>query len=139
MMDEHGKIQTSRMSIANIFASFYEELDSKKEPGVTNGSTENVNGDEVHFFNNRSFEERVADKQLGLIKHLMVSSGKFPPGEVKIIWPQRTVALGTKRVAWFEGNKFVTSKSAKLFEKEMETRLKSWIEKRTPDLEIESE
>ena len=95
--------------------------------------------DGVHFFNNRSFEERVADKQLGLIKHLMVSSGKFPPGEVKIIWPQRTVVLGTKRVAWFEGNKFVTSKSAKPFEKEMETRLKSWIEKRTPDLEIESE
>ena len=95
--------------------------------------------DEVHFFNNRSFEERVADKQLGLIKHLMVSSGKFPPGEVKIIWPQRTVALGKRGVAWFEGNKFVTSKSAKPFEKEMETRLKSWIEKRTPDLEIESE
>ena len=52
--------------------------------------------DDVHFFNNRSFEERVADKRLGLLKHLMVSSGKFPSGEVKIMWPQRTVALGKK-------------------------------------------
>jgi endonuclease/exonuclease/phosphatase family metal-dependent hydrolase len=50
MVDEHGKIQTSRMSIANIFASFYEELYSKKGPGVTNGSTENVNGGEVPVF-----------------------------------------------------------------------------------------
>ena len=95
--------------------------------------------DDVHFFNNRSFEERTADKQLGLIKHLMVSSGKFPPGEVKILWSQRTVVLGKKQVAWFEGDKFMTSKSAKPYEKEMQTRLKSWIEKRTPDLEAESE
>ena len=43
--------------------------------------------DEVHFFNNRTFEERVADKKLGLLKHMMVSSGKFPPGEIKILWP----------------------------------------------------
>jgi hypothetical protein len=95
--------------------------------------------EDVHFFNNRSFEERVADKKLGLIKHLMVSSGKFPPGEIKIMWPQRTVALGKKRVAWFEGDKFVTSKSAQPYETEMQSRLKTWVEKRTPDLEIESE
>ena len=95
--------------------------------------------DDVHFFNNRTFEERVADKKLGLIKHLMVSSGRFPTGQVKILWPQRIVVLGNKRVAWFEGEQLVTSKSSRFFETEMQTRLKSWIEKRTPDLENESE
>ena len=95
--------------------------------------------DDIHFFNNRTFEERVADKKLGLLKHLMVSSGKFPTGEIKILWPQRIVALGRKRVAWFEGNTFFVSKSAKPFETEMQTRLKSWIEKRTPELDTESE
>ena len=95
--------------------------------------------EDVHFFNNRTFEERGADKKLGLLKHIMVSSGKFPPGEIKILWPQRTVALGKKRIAWFEGNTFFVSKSAKPFETEMQTRLKSWIEKRTPELDTESE
>ena len=95
--------------------------------------------DGVHFFNNRSFEERVADKKLGLMKHLMVESKKFPEGQVKIIWNQRAVALGSKRVAWFEGDKFVTSKSAKQFVTQMETILKGWIGKRSRELDAESE
>ena len=94
---------------------------------------------DVHFFNNRSFEERIADKKLGLLKHLMVESKKFQDGQVKIIWNQRVVALGNKRVAWFEGEQFVASKSAKEFLTEMEKLLKEWIDKRSTHLETDSE
>ena len=73
------------------------------------------------------------------MKHLMVESKKFPEGQVKIIWNQRVVALGGKRVAWFEGDKFVTSKSAKQFVTQMETILKGWIGKRSRELDAESE
>ena len=50
MVDEHGKTKTHRMSIANIFASFYEELYSKQGSGVANDNAEHINRDEIPVF-----------------------------------------------------------------------------------------
>ena len=50
MMDKHGQIQTSRRSIANIFATFYEELYSKHHVEEMHEDTGQVNSDRVPAF-----------------------------------------------------------------------------------------
>ena len=50
MMDKHGKSQTNRMSIANIFATFYEELYSKRETGENGDDIGQANSDDVPDF-----------------------------------------------------------------------------------------
>ena len=50
MMDKHGKVQTNRMSITNIFATFYEELYAKKESEEICASSEQANSGEVPAF-----------------------------------------------------------------------------------------
>ena len=50
MVDKHGKSQTNRMSIANIFATFYEELYSKRDAGRTRDDIGQTSSDDVSDF-----------------------------------------------------------------------------------------
>jgi hypothetical protein len=50
MMDKHGTTQTNRMSIANVFATFYEELYSRRVTEDAYEATGQVEGDNVPAF-----------------------------------------------------------------------------------------
>ena len=50
MMDKHGTTQTNRMSIANVFATFYEELYSRRVTEDAYEANGQVEGDSVPAF-----------------------------------------------------------------------------------------
>ena len=57
-----------------------------------------INGIDLWFSNNRTFEERKRDKTLGIIKHLLIESKGIPPSKVRIDWKAGFVKVSGKKV-----------------------------------------
>ena len=90
-----------------------------------------INGVDLMFSNNRTFDERKRDKTLGIIKHQLIEEKGIPSQAVRIDWKRGFVELRRKRVASVSDDAVATfSEEAQDIKTGVETTMKAWVAKR---------
>ena len=64
-------------------------------------------GEDMQFNNNETTQQRTLDKELGILKHYLFTTGGVPQEQVKILWKQHQVKSQGKIVAWITDSKQV--------------------------------
>ena len=102
---------------------FYKEIEKKKH--IT------VSPNQFSYQDNKTFEERCVDKQLGYIKYHLIEDTKMESSSIKIHWDKKLVEANKKKVAWYvDGNwKYTTVANAVKDKAEKSTAI--WIQRRT--------
>ena len=90
--------------------------------------------EQLSFFDNLTFQERILEKRLGLLKHFMLKTNEHDADDVKVIWRKQIVTLRNRKIAWYdEANQIQMTKAAKKHQDEVENALEEWIRKRSHD------
>ena len=83
------------------------------------------------FTNNRTYQQRVRDRTLGLIKHHLVESKSIPSEDVKIVWKKGVVKVKHNKVAWVSTDATMLLKGvAEEVRDDVEEDIEEWKRKR---------
>ena len=118
-----AKVGAIRFTSESPKIRFYKQIrDAPKE----------VNGHELWFTNNRTFQERVRDKTLGRIKHELVENQKCDASDVRIFWKIGIVKHKGDKVATVEDDgTFAVNGIATNVENAVRSYMTSWVEERS--------
>lgn len=90
--------------------------------------------EQLTFFDNLTFQERIQEKRLGLIKHFMIKSNDHKTDDIQILWRKQIVTLNNNKVAWYDtSNQINMTRAARKHQDEVENALKEWISKRSQE------
>ena len=101
---------------------FYKLARQKKERGELES--------DVFFTDKKSWEDRVAEKKMGYIKHHLMSHYNKTKENIKINWRKRYVEMNGKKVASLANGTWSYHKTMKPVEQLVEASINAWMESR---------
>jgi len=118
---------------ASIGVIEFQSIPSKKGfyKKLKQHTAEAPHGNKLSFGDNKTLEQRIKDKHLGFMKHFLIEDHSLPATDVKIKWPNMTVEVKGKMVAWFGSDQmFCVDGLGSGLKEKIEAKIKEWSEKR---------